>query len=206
MCMNRFTQVSNPWVKRSLVILALVWMVTGCVSTPERPAGEKAGSAIQFTENASVDAAVRKDFAAAVKLLSEERYEEGIELLAKVLKVSQKNSAPYINIAIAYRKTGKFELAEDNLKKAMEINPRHPVTLNEYALLQRETGRYEEAKGMYLQLVKSYPEFWPARKNFGVLCELYLNDKPCAIEQYGIYLDGNPQDEDVKLWLTGLQR
>lgn len=206
MCMNRITQVSNPWVKRSLVILALVWMVTGCVSTPERPAGEKAGSAIQFTENASVDAAVRKDFAAAVKLLSEERYEEGIELLAKVLKVSQKNSAPYINIAIAYRKTGKFELAEDNLKKAMEINPRHPVTLNEYALLQRETGRYEEAKGMYLQLVKSYPEFWPARKNFGVLCELYLNDKPCAIEQYGIYLDGNPQDEDVKLWLTGLQR
>jgi len=204
--MNRFTQVSNPWVKRSLVILALVWMVTGCVSTPERPAGEKAGSAIQFTENASVDAAVRKDFAAAVKLLSEERYEEGIELLAKVIKVSQKNSAPYINIAIAYRKTGKFELAEDNLKKAMEINPRHPVTLNEYALLQRETGRYEEAKGMYLQLVKSYPEFWPARKNFGVLCELYLNDKPCAIEQYGIYLDGNPQDEDVKLWLTGLQR
>lgn len=206
MCMNRITQVSNPWLKRSLVILALVWMVTGCVSTPERPAGEKAGSAIQFTENASVDAAVRKDFAAAVKLLSEERYEEGIELLAKVLKVSQKNSAPYINIAIAYRKTGKFELAEDNLKKAMGINPRHPVTLNEYALLQRETGRYEEAKGMYLQLVKSYPEFWPARKNFGVLCELYLNDKPCAIEQYGIYLDGNPQDEDVKLWLTGLQR
>lgn len=206
MCMNRIIQVSNPWLKRSLVILALVWMVTGCVSTPERPAGEKAGSAIQFTENASVDAAVRKDFAAAVKLLSEERYEEGIELLAKVLKVSQKNSAPYINIAIAYRKTGKFELAEDNLKKAMGINPRHPVTLNEYALLQRETGRYEEAKGMYLQLVKSYPEFWPARKNFGVLCELYLNDKPCAIEQYGIYLDGNPQDEDVKLWLTGLQR
>lgn len=206
MCMNRITQVSNPWVKRSLVILALVWMVTGCVSTPERPAGEKAGSAIQFTENASVDAAVRKDFAAAVKLLSEERYEEGIELLAKVIKVSQKNSAPYINMAIAYRKTGKFELAEENLKKAMEINQRHPVTLNEYALLQRETGRYEEAKGMYLQLVKSYPEFWPARKNFGVLCELYLNDKPCAIEQYGIYLDGNPQDEDVKLWLTGLQR
>jgi tetratricopeptide (TPR) repeat protein len=189
-----------------LAALMLVGMVTGCVSTPEKSADENSGSAIQFTENASVDLAVRRDFDSAVKLLREERYEEGIELLEKVLKVSQNNSAPYINIAIAYRKTGEIERAEDNLKKALEINPRHPATLNEYALLYRESGRYAEAKGQYLQLLENYPEFWPARKNFGVLCELYLNDKPCAISQYEVYLDAKPQDKDVKLWLTGLQR
>jgi tetratricopeptide (TPR) repeat protein len=99
-----------------------------------------------------------------------------------------------------------MEEAEANLKKALEINPSHPVTLNEYALLYRETGRYAEAKQLYQQLVERYPQFMPARKNYGVLCELYLNDKECAISQYEVYLGKNPQDEDVKLWLTGLQR
>lgn len=191
---------------RALVVLALIWLVAGCVATPEKTTAKDSANTIQFTENQSVDLAARQDFTTAIKLLREERYEEGIELLKKVIKTSQNNSAPYINIAIAYRKTGKVELAEENLEKAMEINPRHPVTLNEYALLYRETGRYEEARKLYQRLLEYYPEFMPARKNYGILCELYLNDKTCAISQYEVYLGANPKDKDVKLWLTGLQR
>lgn len=194
-------------VGKRLFIVLLVWFIAGCVSAPEKkPTDEQAGTFIQLKENESVDAAVRKDFETALKHLREERYDEGIQLLEKVIKASQNNSAPYINIALAYRKTGKIDKAEENLKKAMEINPLHPVTLNEYALLYRETGRYAEARELYEVLLKQYPEFTPARKNFGILCELYLDDKECAINQYEVYLGIKPDDEDVKLWLTGLQR
>ncbi len=193
-------------VKRLCVLLFLGWLVAGCVSAPERSSAEASGSVIQFSENRSVDLSARQDFAAAIKLLHEERLEEGIELLKKVIQTSHNNSAPYINIAIAYSKLGKDELAETNLKKAMEINPRHPVTLNEYALLYRKTGRYVQAKQLYQKLLDYYPEFMPVRKNYGILCELYLNDTACAIQQYEVYHNANPDDEDVKLWLAGLQR
>ena len=186
-------------------ILLITLFLSGCVSAPEKRT-TNAGEGIFITENQSVDLAVRQDFEAAVKLLQEERYAEGAELLKKVIQHSQNNSAPYINLAIASGKLGEIEAAENYLKQALAINPKHPVTLNELALLLRQTGRYTEARQHYENLVKFYPEFMPARRNLGILCELYLNDVPCAIAQYEVYSEANPDDGDVKLWLTTLKR
>jgi len=186
----------------SLVLL----LVSGCVSNPSKKeeGGEAAG--INIVENQSVDRAVRDEFTAAMKLLHEEKYEEGVKLLQKVIQGSHNNSAPYINIAIAYGKLGQDEKAEENLKQALEINPNHPVALNEYALLLRRTGRFDEARQLYEKLVSIYPEFMPARKNLGVLCDLYQNDIPCALEQYEIYSKTYPEDKDVKIWIADLKQ
>jgi Tfp pilus assembly protein PilF len=164
----------------------------------------EAGEGIAFVENQSVDLAVRQEFMAATSLLQEERYAEGIALLNKVIKGSHNNSAPYINIAVAYGRVGDMASAEQNLKQALTLNPRHPVALNEYALLLRRTGRYAQAREQYQALLALYPVFMPARKNLGILCELYLNDQACAKEQYELYSEANPDDGEVKLWLTVL--
>lgn len=193
----------NPLVFGAALVSML--LLGGCVSAPEKPQS-KEGEGIFIVENQSVDLAVRQEYSAALQLLQEERYPEAIELLKKVIQHSQNNSAPYINIAIAYGKVGDPEAAEGYLKQAMAINPKHPVTLNEYGLLLRQTGRYAEARQHYENLLKLYPVFLPARKNLGILCELYLNDVPCAIEQYEVYSEANPDDGDVKLWLTTLKR
>lgn len=187
-------------------LLLAILLLAGCASSPEKPKGEEDFNGIYFEENKSVDLAVRKEFEAALKLLQAGEYEKAIDLLENVKKSSQKNSAPYINIAMAYVKIGNLEKAEENLKQALEINPDHPVANNEYALLYRKTGRYAEARQLYEKVVERYPEYMPARKNFGILCELYLDDAPCALAQYEEYSQTNPDDEDVKLWIATLRQ
>lgn len=191
---------------RFVVQLPALVLLAGCVAGPAQRPGEASDAGIYVVENKSVDLSVRKDFEEALTLLQAGRYEEAIALLNKVIKGSQHNSSPYINIAMAYEKTGDVGRAEENLKKALEINPDHPVANNEYALLYRRTGRYAEARTLYEELLRKYPDFLPARKNLGILCELYLNDAQCALEQYQRYVDAFPEDETVKLWITALKQ
>lgn len=187
--------------------MLLITVLAGCADTGGvRSEGDSSDKTIAFYENRSVDAAVREDFDQALELLRKEKYDEAIKLLQKVIQKSQNNSAPYINIALAYEKQGEMGLAEDNLKKALAINPNHPATMNEYALLYRRTGRFAEAKKLYESLLDKYPSFMPAHKNLGVLCELYLNDYRCALDQYETYSSALPDDKEVKLWIVGVKQ
>ena len=206
--------------KLPTTLLCLFALLAGC-ATPEQARHEdskvevrqsenvkpqaEAIENISFYENRSIDKAVREDFDAALALLRQKKYADAIRLLQKVIQKSH-NSAPLIDIALAYEITGEMGLAEDNLKRALAINPEHPVTMNEYALLYRRTGRFAEAKKLYEGLLVRYPSFLPARKNLGILCELYLNDLRCALEQYEAYNKALPDDEEVKLWITGLKQ
>ena len=188
------------------VCLLFTLLLSGCGSTPEKPSVEEYAVNINFVENQSIDRAVRKEFDAAINLLKDKQYQAAIELLIKVINASQTNSAPYINIAIAYTMLGKIDDAEENLKLAIAVNPEHPVANNEYALILRKTGRYSEAKLIYEKVLAKYPGFMPARKNYGILCDLYLNDPSCALEQYEAYSEVFPKDEDVKIWISGLKQ
>lgn len=156
------------------------------------------------TEFPAADGTMRRDFDRAVAMLEDEDYEGAIALLEKVIERSPGVTAPYIDIAIAYRHTGSPDLAEESLKTALELFPEHPVIFNEYGLLYRETGRFPEAKAMYQMVIERYPEYYPAHRNLGILCDLYLNDLSCALEHYEIYSEARPDDEQVKLWIADL--
>ncbi len=188
------------------ILLCLIALLTGCAGSGGVRLSSGGDNAISFYENRSVDLAVRKEFDAAVVLLRKQKYAEAIKLLQKVIRQSQNNSAPYINIALAYEMTDEMGLAEDNLKRALAINPYHPAAMNEYALLYRRTGRFAEAKKLYEGLLDKHPSFMPAHKNLGVLCELYLNDLHCALDQYEVYNRALPDDEEVKLWIVGVKQ
>lgn len=188
------------------VCVLFMLSLSACVTTPDKQSEESYAVNINVVENQSIDLAVRKDFDEATRLLKDKQYPAAIELLTKVIEASQTNSAPYINIAIAYTMLAKSDLAEENLKRAIAINPDHPVANNEYALILRKSGRYSEARQVYGKLLAKYPGFMPARKNYGILCELYLNDPSCALEQYEAYFEIFPKDEDVKIWIVGLKQ
>ena len=97
-----------------------------------------------------------------------------------------------------------FELPE-NFKKALDINRQHPVANNELGMVLRKTGRYVEARQLYEELLATHPDFLPARKNLGVLCDIYIQDLNCALEQYVEYLKGIPEDEKVKIWVADVK-
>ena len=157
-----------------------------------------------ITETPRMDAQSRSDFEHAVGMLKDGDYDKAIGLLGKIIGQSPGVAAPYIDIAIAYEHLDKFEQAEKNLKTALELVPDHPVAGNEYGLLLRKTGRFAEARAVYEKTLAAFPEYLPAHRNLGILCDLYLNDPACALEQYEIYSKAMPGDEQVKKWIADL--
>lgn len=204
-------------LRRVCLLAVTVLFMAGCAgggqpksdsSQPKSGGGQSADikSGIVLSEDVKIGADVRADFDAAMALLRAEEYEKGIELLDKVIKRSPNTTAPYINIAIAYKKINKLELAEENLKKALNLNPDHPVANNEYGQLCRKAGRFPEARQVYEKTLEKYPEFHPARKNLGILCDLYLKDSECALKNYQIYNEAVPDDKTVGIWIADLQK
>jgi Flp pilus assembly protein TadD len=159
----------------------------------------------QITEPSTMDAQSLADFDQASALIKEANYGKAIELLKKVIAKSPGMTAPHINIAIAYRRINKPELAEQHLKKALELIPGHPVASNEYALLLRKAGRFAESRQIYEKSLAAFPEYYPIHRNLGILCDLYLKDPACAMEHYEIYSKAAPKDKQVKLWIADLR-
>jgi tetratricopeptide (TPR) repeat protein len=156
-------------------------------------------------ENPNMDAESREAFERAVAMMHDGNNDEAIELLAKVIERSPGVTAPYINIAVAYLRTNKPEPAEQHLKTALGLVPNHPAASNQYGLLLRKGGRFKEAREIYEKAIANYPDYLPVHRNLGILCDLYLNDPECALEQFEIYSEGMPADAQVKIWIAELR-
>lgn len=171
-----------------------------------RPARFEAqdGTAFTITEQARIGGEARAQYDSALQLLDRERYSQAIPLLLEVADKAPDVTAPYINLGIAYGRIGDFERAEANLKKALELNPSHPVVYDELGLLYRETGRFAAARESYEKALEIYPGFHFAQRNLGILCDIYLNDLPCALTHYEAYSRAEPDDKEVPKWIADL--
>jgi len=158
-----------------------------------------------ITEVSQLDDAARRDFQRAVVMLNDGHYEQSVDLLDKVIEQSPGVTAPYINLAIAYRHLDNLEQAETHLKTALDLVPGHPAACNEYGMLYRKTGHFDQARAMYEKALDRFPEYYPVHRNLGILCDLYLDDLECALEHYEIYGRARPEDEKVQLWIADLR-
>jgi tetratricopeptide (TPR) repeat protein len=156
-------------------------------------------------ETPGMDAESRGDFGRAVDMMNDGNNDKAIELLTRVIERSPGVTAPYINVAVAYMRTGKPERAEQHLQTALRLVPDHPVASNEYGLLLRKSGRFKEAREIYEKALASFPDYLPVHRNLGILCDLYLNDPECALKQFEIYSEGMPADAQVKIWIAELR-
>lgn len=190
-------------MKNSLLLLVLPGLVSACATTSS---GGGSGGNFEIHDEVDVKPSVKADFEKAVMLLQKEEYERGIRLLSRVAERSEKSIAPYINLGIAYRKTGEIEKAEESLGKALALNPVHPAANNELALVYRKMGKFSEARRTYERILERFPDFFPARKNLGILCDLYINDLPCAMANYDIYIKADPGDKAVSMWIADLKK
>ena len=214
-----FTSLHDTFLCKITVVLLLVLALAGCATSPRttpvgraedgRPIASPAQDGKRETrtpENIQVDSDVIAEFNTAMKYLKANDYEKGANLLKQLTQRAPSYSAPYINLAMAYEKMGKLEEAEKSIKKALELEPGHPIANTEYALLCRKAGRFAEAREIYEQTLKRYPTFLPARKNLGILCDIYLRDLKCALTQYRTYSAAVPNDETVKIWIADLEK
>ena len=146
-------------------------------------------------------------FQHGVSALKNENFSAAIELFLDVINSCPNYSNPHINIAFAYRHLGMNKEAQAHLLTALDLVPNHPVASNEYALMVKNRGNFHKARNIYEQALTDYPEYIPLHRNLGILCDVYLNDRLCAQEQfeYCQELSGDSDDE-IALWLTELKR
>ena len=156
-------------------------------------------------ESDPLDDDMNKLFERGVSALESNDYEAAADIFRRISEATPHRTAPYINLAIAFIRSDRDGQAEEPLKKALELVAGHPLASHEYGLLLRRAGRFEEARTVYEKSLNRFPEYFPLRKNLGVLCDLYLNDLKCAKREYGLFLEAQPEDEQVKLWLVEVQ-
>ena len=185
-------------------------LVAACATTsePVRPPvnveiQEEVGFTI--TEEARIGGDVRADYETALSYLEQGRHDEGIDLLEQVAEAAPELSAPRIDLGIAQHRAGDLEAAESNLLLALESNPEQPVAHNELGIIYRKTGRFVEARKSYESALDVYPGFHFARRNLAILCDLYLADLECALDNYEAYMKTVPSDEEASMWIADIR-
>jgi len=183
-------------------------LVAACATPATRPATAvetRDDAGFTITEEVHLSGEARAEYDEAVRLLEQQQYQQGIALLVELTAKAPQLTAAHINLGIAYARLDDLEHAEASLKRALELNPRHPIVHNELGMVYRRTGRFAEARASYEQALAIYPEFHFARRNLAILCDLYLRDTACALENYERYEAAVPDDEEAAMWLADLR-
>ena len=193
-----------------LLFLTSVFALSACTATtkPQRKAANIAiHEAVGFTitEEVQIPESIRVKYYEALRYLRDENLQQGIAVLKQVTDAAPTVTAPKIDLGVAYHRLGDLEMAEEYLLQALELNSNHPVALNELGIVYRETGRFAKAKQQYEAAIAVYPGYHHARRNLAILCDLYLGDLDCALNQYEAYMATVPADPEVEMWVTDLR-
>ena len=213
LALNRAVRVRNTClaVLATLGSLALVACSTATpVAKKAVVHAEVAGPQVSetgftLTDNVQIDAATRAQYDNAVRQLGQQQYEQGIASLLKVTQSAPTATAPYIDLGIAYGRTGDLDKAEASFRRALEINPRHPVAYNELGMVSRRKGQFAAARASYEKAIALVPDFHFARLNLAILCDLYLADTTCALDNYQAYQRAMPDDKQAAMWIADLR-
>ena len=164
----------------------------------------KEATGFTITQDVRVSGDLRADYETATRLLQQQKYAEGIALLVKVTEGAPTAVAPFIDLGIAYSRTGDLDRAEASLQKALQIDANHPIANNELGMVYRRKGRFADARAAYERALAVYPAFHYAHRNLAILCDLYLQDLDCALQHYEAYRQAVPDDQEAVKWIADL--
>lgn len=191
-------------LRRCLICLLVVFLFACAGGEVKEDAG--VASIGKKLDHVDVDSDVELDFKNAISLMQAEKYAQAIPVLNTVIEREKRLPAPYVNLAIAHNELGDIKAAEENLISALKLDIGHPVANNELGLLYRKKGKFKAARIAYENAIKDHPEYLPAIRNLGVLCDLYMHDFDCALQQFEEYLELKPDDKTVAIWVADVKR
>ena len=194
---------------RAAVLLVATIIISACATTESSraPARIEIQEAVGFTitEEARISSDIRIEYDEALGFLKQGELEHGIQLLEAVVAAAPDLSVPRIDLGIANHRAGNLDAAESNLLQALAANPDHPIAHNELGIVYRKTGRFAAARQSYEAALAIYPGYHFARRNLAVLCDLYLADLNCALQNYEAYMATVPSDDEAAMWITDIR-
>lgn len=200
--------MTRGWSSALLALATLALSACGSIG-PKRSAApadvEEGVSGFTIVETERVPHSLRADYEAAIALLARGNHAAAIPALEAVIEKAPELAVPRIDLGIAHHQAGDLEAAEAQLVQALALHPKHPVALNELGIVYRRTGRFEDARRSYEAALDVYPSYHYALRNLAVLCDLYLGDLACALDNYEAYAAVAPGDESAAMWIAGLR-
>lgn len=197
--------------------LATFLLLSACATTGGSSAGKKAQPVavtkidiqddvgFTVTEDVRASGDVRLGYEEALTLLEQGELDRGIAILERIAEEAPGLSAPRIDLGIATHLAGDLEAAEVWLRQALELSPDHPIVHNELGIIYRKTGRFDEARASYEHALSVFPGYHYARRNLAVLCDLYLGDLDCALQNYEAYMTTVPEDAEASIWIADIR-
>jgi len=174
---------------------ALLLLLSACGTAPT-PSG-----------TAAVPVFDERAYAEALELMQRKDYDKAVTQLETVVRGDDRRAGPYINLGIAYRQLGKLDEAKQALRLASERESGSGVAFNELGIVYRKLGEFENAREAYRNSIRKQSRYGKAYLNLGILCDIYLEDLPCAITNYEKYLQISKDDsEKVSLWVADLKK
>ena len=206
------SEVTIGHYRHGIAALAAALVLAGCASAPPEP--EEAPIAniaveedigFQITEEIAIEESVRMQYDDALRLLEQGLVDQGIAGLTAVTEAAPTLAAPRIDLGVAHHVAGDLEAAAMHLEKAIELNPNHPVAHTELGIVHRKAGRFAEARDSYETALDIFPGYHHARRNLAILCDLYLADLSCALDNYEAYMATVPGDKEVEMWMADVR-
>lgn len=141
----------------------------------------------------------------ALQLMGAGNDDAAMKMLTDVSKLNDSLSGPYVNRGLIYLKQGEQEKAESSFRDAIGRNSENVTALNQLGILLREKKDFDGARQKYeaaLGIDENHPN---AHLNLGILCDIYLQDKECAMQHYQAYNKLNTGDEKINNWIIDLK-
>lgn len=191
----------------------LALLLAGCAGGPA-PAPQDNPPAQSGSGDSGLDAADAAPLPAAII----ERFEQGLAayraghhtqaegIFLSMTRSHPELSGPYANLGMVLLARQDYENAEAALNRARQLNPGNPEIYNQLGLACRQDGRFEQALSYYRQGLEVAPDNLNLLRNTGILLELYLNQHEAALAHYQRYIELQPEDRQVQIWIADLSR
>lgn len=189
-----------------VMLLPVLFVLYSCAGQQATTQSQDATSIKPKETYIALQPGIETDFNSGVQLLNRQQYAQAAAVFKSVIEREQRLPAPYVNLAIAQRALDENKAAEESLISALKLDIHHPVANNELGLLYRQQGKFQGARTAYENAIREHPDYLPARRNLGVLCDLYLHDFECAYEQFSEHMDRKPDDKTVNIWLADVKQ
>jgi Flp pilus assembly protein TadD len=86
------------------------------------------------------------------------------------------HAEPHFNLALVYESEGRFSLALSEIEAARHLAPNDPDAANTNAIICAEMGNVDRADEIWRLLIRSAPNYSPARINLAIMIRLHRDN------------------------------
>jgi type IV pilus assembly protein PilF len=190
-------------MNKSILAFALVWLLTGCVTTATGPGAQQAVSAQPAQGEQQQRAKVHTELGSLYML--DGRSAIALEE-ARIALSADSNYAPAYNLlGLTYMVLNENRLAEENFETALRMAPGDPEISNNFGWLLCQTGREQRSIAFFMAAANNPLYTTPTKPytNAGV-CSVRLKDDKAAEDYLMNALRLSPTNTQALYWLADI--